>query len=104
MLVLVVTNANDADDDDGSSTIRACLVMESAFGACFVGGRGENEATSERLLEATEKMMAAEENLMGGYSLGCATCRFCRRQANRSIVIAVKAIPIGYEALELRKS
>ena len=75
--------------------------MESAFGTCFVGGRGENEATSKRLLDATEKMMAAEENLMGGYSLAALRVDFV---AGRPIVIAVKAIPIGYEALELRKS
>lgn len=65
LLVLVVTNANDADDDDGSSSfIRACLVMGSAFGTCFVEERGENEATCKRLLDATDDIMAAEENLM----------------------------------------
>lgn len=45
--------------------------MGSALGTCFVGGRGENEATSKSLLDATDEMMAAEENLMAGYSLGC---------------------------------
>lgn len=50
--------------------------MGSALGTCFVGGRGENEATSKSLLEATDEMMAAEENLMAGYSLGCYVVEF----------------------------
>ena len=73
-MLLAVTNVNEADEDDSDGSpspviIRAYLVTGSAFGTCFVEVGGEKGVTSDRLLEAADKTMAAEENLMAGWTL-----------------------------------